>query len=189
MARVLNNNDFLKIETSLLSLTPKYRAIIALLLYTGIRVGELVLTKSSDLIIQNATIKELHVRASSTKSMAGRYIPIPKKAAPHIQDYLETVLMIWNRTDSDYYLFPGTGDRDYMSVHGVEQLVAKVCMTHLKMKVNPHVFRHTYATRLLRNSNTREVQLLLGHKKLSSTEVYTHPTNSDLKKSVDKTFS
>lgn len=189
MVRVLSNNEFIKVETSLLSLAPKYRAVMAMLLYTGIRVGELVQTMYSDLTIVNGLIKELHVRASTSKNHVGRYIPIPKKAIAHILNYIEHSFRGRPPTYADFYLFPGTGDRDFMSVHGVEQLVARVSQMVLKRKIIPHVFRHTYATRLLSNSNIREVQLLLGHKKLSSTEVYTHPTDSDLKKSVDKTFS
>ena len=46
--------------------------------------------------------------------------------------------------------------------------------------------RHTYATRLMRVTNIRTVQVLLGHRRLSSTQIYTHPDQEDKDKAIDK---
>jgi integrase/recombinase XerC len=47
------------------------------------------------------------------------------------------------------------------------------------------MLRHTFATNLMRTTNARVVQQLLGHKNLSSTQIYTHPNQQDLKKAID----
>jgi site-specific recombinase XerC len=54
------------------------------------------------------------------------------------------------------------------------------------VKAVPHTFRHTFATRLLeRSGNLVAVQDLLGHKRLTSTEVYTRPRRDELARAVD----
>ncbi|MBA7658408.1 Tyrosine recombinase XerD [subsurface metagenome] len=188
MIRILTNTDFAKLEHVLPSLDRKHQAIFAILMYCGLRVGELVLLRYSDLICQAGTAKEIHVRASTAKTGVGRFVPIPKKGSDPVTLYMNTSSMKGSQWLPEYFLFPGTGSREWMSVHGVEQLVARVCLRILQRHATPHTLRHTYATRLLRFSNTREVQILLGHKKLSSTEIYTHPSTQDLKNSVDKAF-
>lgn len=58
---------------------------------------------------------------------------------------------------------------------------------HFHKKLYPHIFRHTFATDLLKNgANIREVQELLRHSSLESTMVYTHVTNPDLHKAHKK---
>jgi len=51
--------------------------------------------------------------------------------------------------------------------------------------LTPHMLRHTFATKLMRITNIRTVQELLGHKRLSSTQIYTHPSQEDLRKAVE----
>lgn len=188
MIHALSNTDFTKIEDIIPTLERKHAAILSILIYCGLRVGELVRLRYKDIKCQGGTVNEIHLPASTSKSGMGRYIPIPKKAMSTIQIHMDTSAQELTNFLPEHYLFPGTGARQFMSVHGVEQLITRISLKALSRKITPHVFRHTYATRLLKNTNTREVQLLLGHKKLSSTQVYTHPNMADLKKSIDKTF-
>lgn len=188
MIHALSNTDFTKLEDIIPTLERKHAAILSILIYCGLRVGELVRLRYKDIKCQAGRVNEIHLPASTSKSGVGRYIPIPKKASAAIQIYIDISSQDYKSLLPEHYLFPGTAGRLFMSVHGVEQLITRVSLKALSRKITPHVFRHTYATRLLKNTNTREVQILLGHKKLSSTQVYTHPNMEDLKKSIDKTF-
>lgn len=116
-------------------------------------------------------------------------MPLPPMATEAIEDYIRNDRCPSTPCLPHYFLFQGSAGREYMSVHGIEQLVNRICHKVLHKHITPHTLRHTYATMLLKYSNIREVQMLLGHKKLSSTEIYTHPNRLDLAKSVKKTFS
>jgi integrase/recombinase XerD len=57
----------------------------------------------------------------------------------------------------------------------------------LRKRINPHMIRHTFATHLLKGgADIREVQLLLGHESIGSTEIYLNLSSSHLKKAYEK---
>jgi len=189
MIRILTPLEFKKLEGALGQLKIKESTILSLLMYCGLRVGEVCKLRFKDLLEEGGVYVEVHIPASISKTGIGRPVPIPSMARFFIDDYIVNDYVPVGVSDSSHFLFPGTGGRDHMSVHGVEQLVSRICLKILHKHVMPHVLRHTYATMVLKYSNIREVQILLGHKKLSSTEIYTHPSLQDLSKSVNKTFS
>lgn len=189
MIKILTPPEFKKLEGALGQVTKKEASILALFLYCGLRVGEVCRLRFRDLTQEGGVWVEVHIPASMSKTGVGRPVPIPLIARFILDDYITHQYVPVGVRESSHFLFPGTGGRDHMSVHGVEQLVSRICLRILHKHVMPHTLRHTYATMVLKYSNIREVQILLGHKKLSSTEVYTHPTIQDLSKSINKTFS
>jgi len=188
MIKILTPFEFKKLEGYLGHLSARDATIFSFMMYCGLRVGEVCKLRLRDLTIADGHCVEVHIPASISKTGIGRPVPIPPLPRFFIDTFLDSNHVSYPRHPEDDYLFPGTGGRLYMSVHGIEQLVARVCLDVLHKHVMPHTLRHTYATMVLKYSNTREVQILLGHKKLSSTEVYTHPTIQDLSKSVNKAF-
>lgn len=188
MIKLLTPAEFKRLEGSLGSFRLKDSAILCFFMYCGLRVGEVCRLRTRDIVLEESISVEVHIPGSISKTGIGRPIPIPLMARFFIDDYLTNRLAPDQRYSNDDYLFPGTGGCAHMSVHGIEQLVARICLKLLHKHIMPHTLRHTYATMVLRYSNIREVQILLGHKKLSSTEVYTHPSIQDLSKAVNKTF-
>jgi len=189
MIRLLSNADFTRLQDVLYKFSDKEHAIMAILMYCGLRAGELIRLRIKDLDIDDPRERELHVRGQTTKTGAGRFMPLPPLATEALENYLRKHRCPHTPCSPQDFLFPGSAGRHHLSVHGIEQLVNRICRKVLHKHITPHTLRHTYATKLLKYSNIREVQMLLGHKKLSSTEIYTHPNKQDLAKSVKKTFS
>lgn len=189
MIKILTQAEFKALESSLGQLPKRDAAILCLFMYCGLRVGEVCKLRFRDLIQDKGVFVEVHIPGSISKTGIGRPVPIPPLARFFIDNYINVEFVPGSSPQASQYLFPGTGGRPYMSVHGIEQLVQRICFKRLYKHIMPHRLRHTYATMVLKYSNTREVQILLGHKKLSSTEVYLHPSIQDLSKSVNKTFS
>jgi site-specific recombinase XerD len=87
---------------------------------------------------------------------------------------------------SEYIFVNKTGK--HISVKGIYNIVMKrASASGLSYKLSPHTLRHSFATELINNgADMRAVQEMLGHKSLSTTQVYTHTTKARLKKVYDR---
>ncbi len=153
------------------------KAILECLFSTGLRVSELcALTRDIDL-----SVDEISVRGKGGKIRAVFLSPEAKQA---IRKYLD------KRVDVDDALFvrvnkhaARSGDLA-LDKRSVERIVKQCAIkAGISKKVTPHVLRHMFATDLLGNgADLRSVQMLLGHANISTTQIYTHVTDSELKK-------
>lgn len=148
-------------------------AILELFFSTGLRVSELC-SLPNDLDI---TQSEISVRGKGSKV---RVVFITEDALRAIKDYRDKYLDS-NKIVNDK-LFPVTP-------RTVERIIKKYAiMAGISKKITPHVLRHSFATNLLQNgADIRSVQAMLGHSNISTTQIYTHVTDSHLK-NVHKSF-
>lgn len=153
------------------------RAIMEVLYASGIRVSELVSIKINDIDLDLGTI---NVTGKGNKE---RIVPIGSFAIEAIKNYYKSGFL----EDKGEYLFYGLrgkplGDRSVRAL--LDTYIKKVSTT---LNISPHTFRHSFATHLLeRGSDLRVVQTFLGHESLSTTQIYTHITKNQLKKTYDK---
>ena len=154
------------------------RAMLETLYASGMRVSELVNLNLSDL---DLTSRYLKLMGKGNKE---RIIPIGFPATDSIRIYLEDGRpRLAGELDSEQAVFVNrTGKR--LTTRGIRGIINKqVYKSRLNRHVNPHLIRHTYATHMLnKGADIRAVQELLGHKRLSTTQVYTHVTQEKLKK-------
>ncbi len=167
----LNNQEILEILDFKDLKTPKdyqEKLIFELLYATGMRVSELCNVKLKDIDFNK---KEIRVMG---KGSVMRIVYFGDYALSALNEYLK---VRDNSLNNDYLILNEKGKK--ISRQSIEQIVAKrikkIAFVH---HLSPHTLRHTFATHLLENgADIRSVQELLGHKQLSTTQIYTHLSN------------
>lgn len=158
------------------------KAILELLFSTGLRVSELC-SLSTDL---NLTSDEFSIRGKGGKI---RVVFLSDVAKACLKDYLKL------RKDMDDALFVKVGGEktrikdEGLTRRSIERIVKGYAIkAGITKKVTPHVIRHSFATDLLKNgADLRSVQVLLGHSSITTTQIYTHVTDRELK-NIHKKF-
>ena len=153
------------------------KAILELLYSTGIRVGELTSLKIGDIDFFQELIK---VKGKGKKE---RIVPIGRYALKALIEYIEKRP---NKKEKKVFL------NKYgkpLSERSVERIIDKFSKkAGIGKKITPHTFRHTFATHMLdRGADLRTVQELLGHERITTTQIYTHLTVEKLKEFYNKT--
>jgi site-specific recombinase XerD len=163
------------------------KAILELFFSTGLRLAELRSLNRKDL---NFSTREISVRGKRSKI---RVVFLSDNCVKALKDYLEIrldhldPLFIRSHTAAAQEMPPGEKFR--LSRISIYNLVKKYALqAGIASSPSPHTLRHSFATDLLRNgADLRSVQELLGHKDLSTTQIYTHVTNLQLKE-IHKKF-
>lgn len=158
--------------------------ICLLLLDAGLRVGELVQLKVSDVWFELRPVYTLELQPETTKTKVSRMIPLSERTRQAITEYSKSRPHFFS-TEPGKPIFGRGYPNDHISPRQVERIIRKAGQGALGIPVHPHMLRHTFATRLMQKTNIRVVQALLGHKSLQSTQIYTHPNDQDLKKAID----
>ena len=152
------------------------RAILETLYATGIRRAELITLTLYDADLQTATLR------IEGKGRRERVVPLTQSAIAALKLYLEEARAVFAREAGQVRLFVSTRSGGPLDDADIMRIVAKaVSRAGIKKHVTPHTLRHTCATHLLKGrADIRQIQKLLGHRRLSSTEVYTRVELSDL---------
>lgn len=155
-------------------------ALLEILYSSGLRVSEVCQLRIADVDVPG---RQLRVRGKGRKE---RIVPIGRPA-------LEALDRYWSRLGqrglSDLPAFPG-GRNAGGTIQPSEvqtRLKRHLRTAGLDPKLTPHKLRHSFATHLLdRGADLRSVQELLGHARLSSTEIYTHVSTERLKRAYQQ---
>ena len=155
---------------NLKGLSLRDRTILEVLYGTGIRASELTSLNLENINFINETIKVLGKRSRE------RIMPLTQKALSSLQQYLN------ERGTHEGPLFLNKYKKRLS-----ERSLYRIVNRHIRMvadltRMSPHTLRHTFATHLLDHGcDLRTVQELLGHRSISSTQIYTHITPERLK--------
>ena len=152
------------------------RAMIELLYSCGLRVSELI-----NLSFHNISLKDEFVRVHG-KGNKERMLPLGEIAIDYLDEYENNARPILLKNGQcDSYFLSNRGSamsrqnffyiiKSYASLAGIEK------------PISPHSLRHAFATHLVqKGADLRSVQLMLGHSDISSTQLYTHIQNAQLK--------
>ncbi|HZT42443.1 MAG TPA: tyrosine recombinase [Chthonomonadaceae bacterium] len=171
------------------------KALCELLYATGLRVSELTALTVDDLDLEAGTVR------CTGKGRKERIVPVGKVACDYLALYLAQRKAIAKGSlpaspagkrasegpptleeARSPYLFPNRHG-DMIARQYVRVILRKYAQqAHLEERITPHVLRHSFATHLLAHgADLRTIQELLGHAKISTTEIYTQVTNERLK--------
>jgi len=142
-------------------------ALVVLFAYSGARLSEVADFRTDDLDLQSQTIR-LH-----GKGRHDRVVPIAPQACQVLEAWL-------GRRPRSPWLFPGASE-GRLHVRTIQRIVARTSKAALGRAIHPHTLRHSYATLLHRAGvSIRDLQLLLGHASIATTQVYLHAAPRDL---------
>jgi len=157
-------------------------AMMEVMYSTGVRVSELVGLDIVDVDFDEAV---LHVRGKGRRE---RLTPVGQRALEVIKQYLakRNQPQPGQSVDQEALFINKSGQR--LSTRSVRRKLDKyLAAANLDPSISPHTLRHTFATHMLnRGADLRSVQELLGHRSLSTTQIYTHLTTGRLKEVYDK---
>lgn len=157
-------------------------ALILLLFYsTGIRLSELTNIRLEDFA---GSYSELKVRGKGGKD---RIVPIVTFTRSKIRAFLTTLKHHFSCLLPSNFLFL-TIDNEQLTTQQIYHIVKELLtVAGVQGKKSPHVLRHTFATHMLNaGADMREIQELLGHESLTTTQQYTHTSIAELKKVYNK---
>lgn len=149
----------------------KHRAIISTIYSGGLRISEVV-----NLKIQDIDSKAMTIKIVNAKGKNDRVVMLSEKLLELLREYFKEYR-------PKIYLFEGKFGEKY-SVRSIQQIFNDaVKKLKIKKKVTVHTLRHSFASHLLENgTDIRFIQELLGHKHLSTTQIYTHINPVSVKK-------
>ena len=156
------------------------KLVLELLYGTGIRLSELTGLKTTDVNLYDRTIIVLGKRNKH------RIIPLTQPLFELVKQYIELKKQEFPSDDSVYLIVSDKGIPAY------PVLIQRIVKRHLTLvttleKKSPHVLRHSFATHLLnRGADLNAIKDLLGHSSLAATQIYTHTSLEQLKKTYDQ---
>ena len=153
------------------------QCMIEVLYGCGLRVSELI-----DLKISNINFKESYLKVEG-KGDKSRFVPLALYTSQLIKDYNTNVR-------SKYKINKKCEDILFLNSRGssMSRVIVFIIIKELtekagiSKKISPHTFRHSFATHLLQNgADLRYIQEMLGHSSITTTEIYTHLKNEELR--------
>jgi integrase/recombinase XerD len=150
----------------------KSKLIVTLIYATGLRVSEITNLKVGDIFFE-----ENVGYARQGKGKKDRMFNIPISLQKDLMKQVSKQKEI-----NEDYLFSGMNGK--LSERNIQKIISNAARkARIRKQVSPHILRHSFATHLLENSvDIRKIQELLGHADLSTTQIYTHISNEELKK-------
>lgn len=170
-------NRIIKVITTDTDLGRRNQCMIEVLYGCGLRVSELI-----DLKISNINFKESYLKVEG-KGDKSRFVPLAIYTSSLIKDYIKEIR-------SKYKINKKCEDILFLNSRGssMSRVIVFIIIKELtekagiNKKISPHTFRHSFATHLLQNgADLRYIQEMLGHSSITTTEIYTHLKNEELR--------
>ncbi len=177
---------FIETPDAATDLGKRDRAILEMLYGTGVRVSELVKLDLKDIDFRGRTVR---VKGKRRKE---RVVPFGEPALHALMSYLTEVRHTFLNNASPSEREPEAVFLNYQGTRITTRSVGRMVDKYIKIcagihNISPHSLRHSFATHLLDSgADLRDIQELLGHARLSTTQIYTHVSMEKLIEVYDK---
>lgn len=168
LPEILSKNEISKLLKAVKNL--KHKAILYLVYSAGLRVGEVVKLKPTDIDSDRMLIPIIQ-----GKGKKDRYTILSETALSILRQYVKVY-------KPEHWLFPGQHPDKHLTERSVQKVFGNARIdAKIRKDVSVHNLRHSFATHLLEGGvNLRYIQELLGHSSSKTTEIYTHVTQKNL---------
>jgi len=168
LPEILSKNEISKLLKAVKNL--KHKAILYLVYSAGLRVGEVVKLKPTDIDSDRMLIPIIQ-----GKGKKDRYTILSETALSILRQYVKVY-------KPEHWLFPGQHPDKHLTERSVQKVFDNARIdAKIRKNVSVHNLRHSFATHLLEGGvNLRYIQELLGHSSSKTTEIYTHVTQKNL---------
>ena len=154
------------------------RALLELMYASGLRVSEAASVKLKDIDLDGGIV------TTTGKGGKTRRVPVGASAVEWLKSYYTLRRKRENIEIDNLFVSPSGRPIDRQVIHTLVTEYAAKCGLE---GVSPHTLRHSFATHLVQNNaDIRSVQQMLGHADISTTQIYTHVTNAQLKRNYER---
>jgi len=160
--------------------------LISFALNTGLRNSEVLGLDVEDVYPFGSVISTLRLPARIAKGKKPRNIPLNKTIRKILEAYIFSFLGYKKTPDSITPLFRSKRSGKRLGSRDFQQILEKHAINSIHQPCNPHMLRHTFATKLIAQANIKIVQEILGHSNIQNTQIYLHPSSSDKIEAVNK---
>ena len=152
------------------------KAMLEVLYATGLRVSELVNLKMENIDFESDIIR------TYGKGSKERVIPIGEYAKIYLEKYLKEYRNQMLKHGNNEYVFLNNHGKN-MTRQGFFKIIKSIAHeAGINKEISPHILRHSFASHMLKHgADLRTIQELLGHSNVSTTQIYTHISNEELK--------
>lgn len=182
LPEVLSTEEVDRLESSIDLSDPqgqRNKAIIEVLFSCGLRVSELV-----NLKLSNLYLKEKFIRVEG-KGRKERLVPISDTAIHELELWFYDRRQLNIKRGEEDYVFLNRRGAHLTRTMILIMIKRQALEAGIEKTISPHTLRHSFATALLRGgADLRAIQAMLGHEKISTTEIYTHLSTEDLRREI-----
>ena len=171
------DNIFGRPRKELLVIRQRYELLFELIQKTGLRISEALGLKVQDIRVVDGVARTIRVIGKGDKE---RLVPIPESFARVLG------IQLAGKPAMEYVFAKAPGGKPMSPRAARDYLKKLVDKAGIEKPITPHKLRHTYATRLLENNaQLIDIQALLGHESIATTQIYTHAGQERLSKLVE----
>lgn len=183
--RIITDQELSELVRNLKGTLYPFQLAFGLWANAGLRLQESRSLAWSDLVYIDTPLSAIKLQTHVTKYNRQRTLPVNRELYAAINWAWTNYGRPCGFAPANFALAPKP-DTDPVSGRTLQRRLAELSKRVIGRSISPHVLRHTFATRLLKQSSIRTVQEALGHRHVNTTERYTHVTSEDLKNGVDR---